>query len=163
MNHQIKEINDKIMQKCSFVTLESIDETGFCFDLRVDDIIFGPWGIETRPYSHLIEEGEMPMMELRDMGMNEDQEIQLMQEINDAMQICEDFTSLQKTTEKPKIEYYIWTDNGTPTIFESNSHSLNDVLDEFCADAGYIDHADCLQQMEWTTSPFNIKPTQPLF
>ena len=87
MNNQIKEINDKIIQKCSFVSLESIDETGFCFDIRVDDIIFGPWGIETRPYSHLIEEGEMPMMELRDMGMTEDQEIQLMQEINNAMSI----------------------------------------------------------------------------
>jgi len=163
MNKQIKEINDKIIQKCSFVTLESMDETGFCFDIRVDDIIFGPWGIETLPYSHLIEEGDMPIGELRDMGMTEDQEIQLMQEINDAVSICEDFTSLQKTTEKPKIEYYIWTDNGTPTIFESNSHSLNDVLDEFCADAGYIDHADACQQMEWTTSPFNIEPTQPLF
>jgi len=32
-------------------------------------------------------------MELRDMGMTEDQEIQLMQEINDAMSICEDLTS----------------------------------------------------------------------
>jgi Fe2+ transport system protein FeoA len=32
-------------------------------------------------------------MELRDMGMTEDKEIQLMQEINDAMQICEDLTS----------------------------------------------------------------------
>lgn len=35
----------------------------------------------------------MPIMELRDMGMTEDKEIQLMQEINDAMQICEDLTS----------------------------------------------------------------------
>jgi len=163
MKNQIKEINNEIMQKCSFVTLESINETGFCFDLRVDNIIFGPWGIEKRPYSHLIEEGEMPMMELRDMDIKKDQEIQLMQEINDAMLICYAFTSSQKTTERPKIEYYIWTDNGTVTIFESNSHSLNDVLDEFCADAGYIDHADACQQMEWTTSPFNIKPTQPIF
>mgnify|MGYP000332795296 FL=1 len=162
MNNQIKEINDKIMQKCSFVTLESIDETGFCFDLRVDDIIFGPWGIENA-YDRSITEGEMPMMELRDMGMTEDQEIQLMQEINNAMSICEDFTSSQKTTERPKIEYCIWTDGGMVTIFESDSHSLNDVLDEFCADAGYIDHADCLQLMGWTTSPFNIKPTQQIF
>ena len=84
-------------------------------------------------------------------------------EINNAMSICYAFTSSQKTTERPKIEYYIWTDNGTVTIFESNSHSLNDVLDEFCAAAGYIDHADACQQMEWTTSPFNIKPTQPIF
>ena len=92
MNNQIKEINDKIMQKCSFVSLESIDETGFCFDLRVDNIIFGPWGIENA-YDCSITEGKMPMMELRDMGMTEDQEIQLMQEINDAMSICEDLTS----------------------------------------------------------------------
>jgi len=106
MNNQIKKINDKIMQKCSFVTLESMDETGFCFDIRVDDIIFGPWGIEckierlkmiyftpTSAYDCSITEGEMPMMELRDMGMTEDQEIQLMQEINNAMSICEDLTS----------------------------------------------------------------------
>ena len=92
MNNQIKEINEKIMQKCSFVSLQSIDETGFCFDLRVDNIIFGPWGIENA-YDRSITEGEMPMGELRDMGMTEDQEIQLMQEINDAMSICEDLTS----------------------------------------------------------------------
>jgi hypothetical protein len=92
MNNQIKKINDKIMQKCSFVKLESIDETGFCFDLRVDNIIFGPWGIENA-YDCSIIEGKMPMMELRDMGMTEDQKIQLMQEINDAMSICEDLTS----------------------------------------------------------------------
>ena len=92
MNNQIKEINDKIIQKCSFVLLESIDETGFCFYLSVDDIIFGPWGIEYA-YDCSITEGKMPMMELRDMGMNEDQEIQLMQEINNAMSICEDLTS----------------------------------------------------------------------
>jgi len=92
MNKQIKEINDKIIQKCSFVTLESIDETGFCFDIKVDDIIFGHWGIENA-YDCSITEGKMPIMELRDMGMTEDQEIQLMQEINDAMSICENLTS----------------------------------------------------------------------
>ena len=95
MNHQIKEINEKIMQKCSFVSLQSIDQSGFCFDLRVDNIIFGPWGIENA-YDRSITEGEMPMGELRDRGMTEDQEIQLMQEINDAMSICEDLTSSQK-------------------------------------------------------------------
>ena len=35
----------------------------------------------------------MPIGELRDMGMNEHQEIQLKPEINDAMTICEDLTS----------------------------------------------------------------------
>ena len=92
MNNQIKKINDKIMQKCSFVSLESIDQSGFCFDLRVDNIIFGLWGIENA-YDRSITEGEMPMGELRDRGMTEDQENQLMQEINDAMSICEDLTS----------------------------------------------------------------------
>ena len=43
------------------------------------------------------------------------------------------------------------------TIFESNSHSFNDILDEFCAAAGYIDHADYARQMELTDSPFNIR------
>lgn len=61
------------------------------------------------------------------------------------------------------MKYEIWTDNGTAATFESASHSLNDVLDEFCADAGYIDHADACQQMGWTSSPFNIKPTQQIF
>ena len=55
------------------------------------------------------------------------------------------------------MKYQIWTDNGTATIFESNSESLNDVLNEFCHDAGYIDHADYCQQMDLTSSPFNIE------
>lgn len=92
MNNHIKEINDKIMQKCSFIRLESIDQGGFCFYLTVDDIVFGPWGIENA-YDCSITEGKMPIGELRDMGMNEGQELQLMQEINDAMSICEDLTS----------------------------------------------------------------------
>jgi len=53
--------------------------------------------------------------------------------------------------------YSIWTDNGIAVDFESNSHSLNDVLDEFCAAAGYIDHADYCQQMQLDSSPFNIQ------
>lgn len=53
--------------------------------------------------------------------------------------------------------YSIWTDNGVAVEFESDSHSLNDVLDEFCAAAGYIDHADYATQMKLTDSPFNIK------
>jgi len=92
MNNQIKKINDKIMQKCSYVRLESIDQKGFCFYLTVDNIIFGLWGIQNA-YDCLITEEKMPIGELRDMGMNENQEIQLMQEINDAMSICEDLTS----------------------------------------------------------------------
>lgn len=55
------------------------------------------------------------------------------------------------------MKYEIWQDNGVSTIFESNSHSFNDVLDEFCAAAGYIDHADYASQSELTDSPFNIK------
>jgi hypothetical protein len=55
------------------------------------------------------------------------------------------------------MKYEIWQDNGVSTIFESNAHSLNDVLDEFCAAAGYIDHADYALQFGLTDSPFNIK------
>ena len=58
------------------------------------------------------------------------------------------------------MKYEIWIDNGVAVDFESNSHSLNDVLDEFCADAGYIDHADYCLQMELTSSPFNIQETK---
>jgi len=57
--------------------------------------------------------------------------------------------------------YSIWTDNGIAVDFESSSESLNDVLDEFCADAGYADHADYCQQMEFSSSPFNIKEVTP--
>jgi hypothetical protein len=52
--------------------------------------------------------------------------------------------------------YSIWQDNGVAIDFQSSSESFNDVLDEFCADAGYIDHADYCQQMKLTISPFNI-------
>ena len=55
------------------------------------------------------------------------------------------------------MKYEIWADNGVSTYFESISTSLNDVLDEFCADAGYADHADYCQQMGFNISPFNIK------
>ena len=55
------------------------------------------------------------------------------------------------------MKYEIWIDNGISTIFESKSESFNDILDQFCADAGYIDHADYCQQMEIKTSPFNIR------
>ncbi len=93
MNNYIKEINDKIMAKCSFVRLESIDQEGFCFELRMDKIIFGSWGISKFTFDRLITEGDIPIAELQDMGMTEDQKLQLMQEINDAMSICEDLTS----------------------------------------------------------------------
>jgi len=56
-----------------------------------------------------------------------------------------------------KYKYEIWQDNGVSTIFESDSHSFNDVLNEFCVEAGYIDHAYYLTQFELNNSPFNIK------
>ena len=59
------------------------------------------------------------------------------------------------------MKYEIWTKNGVSTIFDSNSDSFNDVLDEFCAEAGYIDHADYCQRMELADSPFNIKVIKP--
>ena len=55
------------------------------------------------------------------------------------------------------MKYEIWTDNGVSSVFESNSSSFNDVLDEYCNDAGYVDHADAMQRMGLTESPFNIK------
>ena len=55
------------------------------------------------------------------------------------------------------MKYEIWTDNGISTIFDSKSESFNDVLDQFCSDAGYIDHADYCQQMKIEISPFNIR------
>lgn len=55
------------------------------------------------------------------------------------------------------MKYKIWQDNGASTVFESASSSFNDVLDEFCKEAGYIDHADYCQAMGLEESPFNIK------
>ena len=52
--------------------------------------------------------------------------------------------------------YLIWQDDGVVTEFKSSSESFNDILDEFCANAGYIDHADYCEEMEFTVSPFNI-------
>jgi len=54
-------------------------------------------------------------------------------------------------------DYEIWQDNGVAVDFYSSRISLNDVLDEFCADAGYVDHADYCQQMGLEQSPFNIR------
>ena len=58
-----------------------------------------------------------------------------------------------------EMKYSIWTNNGDAVEFESTSASMNEVLDEFCADAGYVDHADACQRMGWESSPFNIKET----
>lgn len=55
------------------------------------------------------------------------------------------------------MNYEIWQDNGVSTIFESDSEDISVVLDEFCKDAGYIDHAEYCQTMELNNSPFNIK------
>jgi len=55
------------------------------------------------------------------------------------------------------MKYEIWQDDGVSVVFESHSHELDVVLDEFCREAGYIDHADACAQMEWTESPFNIR------
>jgi hypothetical protein len=55
------------------------------------------------------------------------------------------------------MKYSIWTDNGVAVLFESDSDSFNDVLDEFCRDAGYADHADCCARMGYESSPFNIE------
>ena len=55
--------------------------------------------------------------------------------------------------------YSIWQDNGVAVDIESES--MTDALDEFCADAGYIDHADYCQQMGLTVSPFNIVEVTP--
>lgn len=59
------------------------------------------------------------------------------------------------------MKYAIWMDDGVAVEFKSDSESLNDVLDEFCADAGYIDHADACQRLDYENSPFNIKEVKP--
>ena len=56
--------------------------------------------------------------------------------------------------------YEIWQDNGVAEYFESDAESLNNVLDEFCQEAGYIDHADACQVLGQAESPFNIKEIQ---
>jgi len=53
--------------------------------------------------------------------------------------------------------YVIWQDNGVSEYFDSEAESLNDVLDEFCQEAGYVDHADACQVLGQVESQFNIK------
>ena len=55
------------------------------------------------------------------------------------------------------MKYEIWTNNGISIDFESSSNSLDAVLDEFCAEAGYANHADYCYQMGLASSPFNIR------
>ena len=56
-----------------------------------------------------------------------------------------------------KQVYEISVKNGVSTLFKSKSQFVDDVLDEFCIDAGYESHEDYMNQMELTDSPFNIK------
>lgn len=56
--------------------------------------------------------------------------------------------------------YEIWQDNGVSVYFHSFKKSMNDALDEFCAEAGHVDHADDCQQMGLEQSPFNIREVE---
>ena len=58
------------------------------------------------------------------------------------------------------MKYEIWQDNGVSTIFESDSTNLNVVLDQFCKEAGYVDHADYCQAFDLSESPFNIRAAE---
>lgn len=53
-------------------------------------------------------------------------------------------------------KYAILMDNGVATEFESAAHNIIDILDEFCREAGYLDHQDACQRLGYTDSPFNI-------
>lgn len=53
--------------------------------------------------------------------------------------------------------YEIWQNNGVSEYFDSEAKSLNDVLDEFCREAGYIDHAEACQVLGQVESQFNIR------
>jgi len=56
------------------------------------------------------------------------------------------------------MKYEIWVANGVADEFESDSHSINDVLDEYCREAGYSDHADACETLGFMDdSPFNIR------
>ena len=55
------------------------------------------------------------------------------------------------------MKYEIWQDNGVSTIFEYDSDDFDEVLNAFCAEAGYIDHSNYATHFELTDSPFNIK------
>lgn len=51
--------------------------------------------------------------------------------------------------------FEIWQDNGASQ--EVQAADMNQALDKFCNEAGYVDHADYCQQMDLEESPFNIK------
>jgi hypothetical protein len=55
------------------------------------------------------------------------------------------------------MKYEIWQDNGVSTIFEYDSNDFDEVLNAFCAEAGYIDHSNYAAQFGLNDSPFNIR------
>lgn len=55
--------------------------------------------------------------------------------------------------------FSIWQDDGDAVEIESES--MTTALDDFCAQAGYIDHADYCQEMGLDASPFNIVEVAP--
>jgi hypothetical protein len=55
------------------------------------------------------------------------------------------------------MTYEIWVDGGVSNLFESEAKLLDDVLNEFCVDAGYKSHSDYLLQAELSDSPFYIQ------
>jgi hypothetical protein len=56
-----------------------------------------------------------------------------------------------------KMKYEIWQNNGTSMIFEYDSDDFDEVLNAFCAEAGYVDHSDYATTFGLSDSPFNIK------
>jgi hypothetical protein len=53
--------------------------------------------------------------------------------------------------------YEILTTNGTSQYFESDAKNIDEVLDEFCQLAGYVNLSDCLNRMDWDKSTFEIR------
>jgi hypothetical protein len=53
--------------------------------------------------------------------------------------------------------YEILTINGVSQYFESDADNIDNVLDEFCQQAGYVNLTDCLNRMNWDKSTFEIR------
>ena len=89
MTSQVSKINKQICEKCEFVRLESFSAPGLCVEITIGQIKFGSWGLSYR-YDSRYEEGDLPMAELRDMGMTPEQEMQLLEEVNEMMNFVDD-------------------------------------------------------------------------
>jgi len=56
--------------------------------------------------------------------------------------------------------YEIWEDGGISTVFESEGETIDDVLNDYCKDAGYKNYKDACKMLDWDSNHLNVKLSQ---